>query len=248
MNAPAAAMYRNRHECKFVVPEAQAQHVLHLVRPFVEPDPHARAHADHSYTIASLYLDDRHRSLYRETVEGQRERYKLRVRSYGDGPGQPVFLEIKRRHDRVVRKLRCAIPPELLPTVLSGRAVDLPGASPNRQAALAEFQRLAGLRQAEPVAVVRYQRQAYVGLDDTEVRVTVDRRLCALATREPAVTMSGPGFVTVPVHGVILELKFTDRCPAWMAATIRNLELHRRSFSKYCTSLDALADNGAAVS
>lgn len=239
--------YRNRHECKFVVPEAVAQAVLRRVQPFVAPDPHAAHRPDHSYSIASLYLDDPQRSLYRETVEGLPFRYKLRVRAYDEATGQPLFLEIKRRHDRVVQKLRCPIPRGLLEPLLAGQPIAVPDAPPQKQASLAEFQRLVQLRRAEPCAIVRYQRQAYVGLDDPEVRVTVDRRLCAMPTREPIVRLHGQGFVTVPTHGVILELKFTDRIPPWMTLVIRDRELHRRSFSKYCHSLDAIAGYGAAV-
>jgi hypothetical protein len=239
--------YRNRHECKFVVPESIAQRVLQRVRPFVAPDPHAARSEDHSYTIATLYLDDHARSLYRETVEGLPFRYKLRVRTYDDAPTTPLFLEIKRRHDRVVQKLRCPIPRGLLPAVLAGEPVTLPGATPAKLASLAEFARLAQLRRTHPVAVVRYQRQAYVGLDDQEVRVTVDRRLCAMPTREAAVVLHGPRFVTVPIRGVILELKFTDRMPPWMLHAIRGEELRRQSYSKYCSSLDALAGHGVAA-
>jgi hypothetical protein len=134
--------YRNRFECKFVVPESAVATVLRRVLPFVAPDPFAARRPDHTYTIASLYLDDQAQSLYRETSEGQSERFKLRVRAYDDDPAAPIFLEVKRRHDRVVQKLRCPIPRHLLPAVLAGECVELPGASPSKRASLAEFQRL----------------------------------------------------------------------------------------------------------
>lgn len=239
--------YRNRYENKFLVPEDVAQAVLRRVQPFVAPDPHGAHRPDHSYPICSLYLDDTRHALYRETIEGQPHRYKLRVRAYDDEPHSPLFLEIKRRHDRVVQKLRCRIPRALLQGVLNGEAVLLPDPTTERLASLAEFTRLTLLRRAMPTVLVRYQRQAYIGLDDSEVRVTVDRRLCALPMREPLVTMQGP-FVAVPNDRVILELKFTDRMPPWMAAAIRDRELLRLSYSKYCTSLDALARFGAAAS
>jgi VTC domain len=239
--------YRNRYENKFLVPEAVAQNVLQRVQPFVAPDPNGAHRQDHSYPICSLYLDDSQHSLYRETVEGLPFRYKLRVRAYDDAPDSPLFLEIKRRHDRVVQKLRCRIPRALLSRVITGEAVALPDPTQDRLASLAEFTRLVMLRRAVPTMLVRYQRQAYVGLDDPEVRVTADRRLCALPMREPLVTMQGP-FVAVPTRHVVLELKFTDRMPPWMAAAIRDRELHRRSYSKYCNSLDALRSFGAAAS
>lgn len=240
--------YRNRHECKFVVPEATASRVLRAVQPFVAPDPYAARAADHSYPVVSLYLDDAARSLYRETAEGQAQRFKLRVRAYADDPLAPLFLEVKRRHDKVVQKMRCPVPRAFLADVLAGAPVDLPGPSPHKRSSLAEFQRLMVLRRARPTAIVRYQRQAYVAHDDPEVRVTVDRRLCAMPTDRPEVTFDGPGFRTTPMAGVILELKFTDRMPPWMHGVVVAEELRRVSCSKYCASLDALAGAGARVS
>lgn len=242
-----ALSYRNRYECKFVVPETTALAVVSRVQPFVAPDPHAAKHPNHSYTIASLYLDDHAQSLYQETTHGQAFRFKLRVRIYDDDPSTPMFLEVKRRHDRVVQKLRCSIPRSLLPEVLAGRPVQLPDATPAKQASLVEFQRLMLLRRAVPQVIVKYQRQAYVGLDDPEVRVTVDRRLCAMVECQPRVVIHDGRFQTVPIGGVILELKFTDRCPAWMLAAMRSCELRRRSFSKYCTGIDALSERRTAA-
>ncbi|MFY9344015.1 MAG: polyphosphate polymerase domain-containing protein [Planctomycetota bacterium] len=239
--------YRNRHECKFLVPESTAAVVLRRVLPHVEPDPFARASADHSYPIASLYLDDQVQSLYRETVEGQSQRFKLRVRTYDDDPAAPVFLEIKRRHDKIVQKMRCPLGRHLLAAVLAGEAVELTGAHPGRQAALVEFQRLMQLRHAAPVVVVRYQRTAYIGLDDHEVRVTFDRRLSVLPETEPRVRIHDPAFRTVHTGGVVLEMKFTDRCPPWMLETMRICDLRRRSFSKYCNSVDALGSRRTAA-
>jgi hypothetical protein len=235
--------FRNRHECKYLVDEAVAARVVHAVQPYVRLDPHAARLGERSYPITSLYLDDAHRSLYRETVEGLLRRFKLRVRSYGDDPRTPLFLEIKRRHDRVVQKARCPLPRTLLPDVLAGRTV--PVANGGDPQALAEFQRLMLLRGARPCALVRYQREAWIGREDAEIRVTVDRRLSVLPTHDAAVRMLDPGYVPVPMRGVVLELKFTDRCPPWMAAAIQAAELHRVSFSKYCNAVDAMRPRSA---
>lgn len=239
--------YRNRHECKFVVPDATARAVVRAVQPFVRLDPHAAGSAHSSYPVVSLYLDDDRLSLYRETTEGVASRYKLRVRAYTSSPDAPVFLEVKRRHDKVVQKLRCPLPAAFLADALAGAPIDLAGASAAKRASLAEFQRLMVARRARPAALVRYEREAYVGLDDDEVRVTVDRRLCAMATDRPAIEFDGPAFRTTPMPGVILELKFTDRMPPWMHGVIAANELRRVSCSKYCSSLDALARDGVGV-
>ena len=238
--------YQNRHECKFVVTEAVAADVLRSVQPHVGPDPYAAAQPDHSYEIASLYLDDPFDTLYRETVEGCAERYKLRVRSYGDdakNEARTVFLEVKRRYNSIVRKLRCPVPHDLLEGLLHGANIthdEALSVLPDRyRPALNEFLRLAAMRSARPRCTVRYRRQAYVGIDDLDTRVTFDRHLSTLPTESARVQHRAPCYIAVPTGGVILELKFTDRTPPWMAATIRKLELQRRSFSKYCSSVDA---------
>jgi hypothetical protein len=233
--------YAQRHECKFVVPEALAARLRRRVEPFVRPDPHAAVRPDHTYAIASLYLDDSERTLYRETVEGQKKRFKLRVRSYGDA-NATVFLEIKRRIDKVVEKLRCPIPRQALAPVLAGDLAVGDALPPHQRRALLEFARLQQLARGEPRIVVRYDRQAYVGHDDEQVRVTFDRRLAVVPCQRAEVRVDDPDRQRVPMGGVVLELKFTDRCPTWMLDAVRAFELRRISFSKYCRSVDALMD------
>lgn len=238
--------YSNRHECKFVVTEAVAADVLRSMRAHVAPDPFAALQPDHSYEIASLYLDDPFDSLYRETIEGRSQRFKLRVRSYGKGPlheQRIVFLEVKRRANRIVQKLRCPVPHDLLKGLLRGENISRDAAllqlPESRRRALHEFLGLTAARGASPRCMVRYRRQAYVGCDDLATRVTFDRNLCTLATDVAGVHHRDPRYIPVQAGGVILELKFTDQSPPWMAAAIRRLQLRRRSFSKYCNSIDA---------
>ncbi len=238
--------YQNRHECKFVVGEELAARLLRRVAPFVVPDDHARNSPTHSYRIASLYLDDDHRSLYRETLGGLAFRYKLRVRSYSDTPTTPIFLEVKRRQDRVVQKLRCPIDRAYLPALLAGDIDSVPGLSAPKLASLREFLRLQQLRRATPQVTVRYERQAYVGRDDDQVRVTFDRRLAALAETRAEVHLDAARYETLPTRGIVLELKFTDRCPSWLMETVRAGELQRTSFSKYSRSVEGLHELGLA--
>lgn len=240
--------YHNRHEAKFVVPETVAARVRQYVLPHVEPDPHAVRRPGHAYRIASLYLDDAKNSLYRETIEGRLERFKLRVRTYGDALGAPVFLEVKRRLDRVVQKLRCPIPRHALGAVLAGNPDAVPDAPQHDRESILEFVRLQQLRRAEPRLLVRYLRQAYVGRDQPEVRVTFDRHLAGAAQNAPAVRHDGR-FSAVAVRGVILELKYTDICPPWILDVVHAFELQRRSFSKYCRTAEAVAahDHGVAL-
>jgi hypothetical protein len=238
-----------RHECKYLVSETTARAMRASVLPFVAPDAHAAIQPGHSYPIVSLYLDSASLALHRETIEGQLDRFKLRVRSYGDEPAAQVFLEVKRRHDRVVNKLRCPVA-RLDATALLARHADLAAAAladPRHQRARAEFMRLMLRFDARPTVLVRYDREAYVGAFDPSVRVTFDRRLAAARTERPEVRMQGPAFSVVEGSLVIVELKFDDRCPSWLAAAVQTHGLRRRSYSKYSMSMAATSRRGSAA-
>ena len=65
--------------------------------------------------------------------------------------------------------------------------------------------------------------------------------LSVLPTRTPLLCLQHSDFQAVPVDGVVLELKFTERSPSWLTETVRALGLRRRSFSKYAHCVAALA-------
>lgn len=229
-----------RFECKYVVPDSLARRVLHSLRALVVPDPHAVGRPDHTYPICSLYLDSDDLALFRETTEGLRTRFKLRVRVYSDDPAQPALVEIKRRRDGVVHKQRCALSKAQLPMLLSGRALDLPELPPAHRQTIDDFSRLMLSARATPQVLVRYDRQAYVGAFDPSVRVTCDRRLRAAVWRRGDVHLFAAGFCDMPVRGTVLELKFNGRMPSWLLRTVQRFELRRTSFSKYCHAIVAV--------
>ncbi len=227
-----------RYECKYLVPDSVARRVYTDLAPFLQSDPHAARFPNNTYAICSLYLDGLDLALCRETLEGNANRFKLRVRSYSDDPTKPVFLEIKRRRTGIVHKTRSPVARHLLPRILTGRTVDLGPCGALLGNALAEFTRLLLATSAQPRVLVRYDREAYVGAIDTSVRVTFDRNLRALRTDRPDVIVNAAGLQRLPVRGVVLELKFNDRCPAWLLNVVKRHNLRRTSFSKYCISIE----------
>src|SRR5687767_2078079 len=139
-----------RFECKYLVTEAVAESVRKCIAPVAVADAHAKSRPGSSYPIVSLYLDSAALTFGRETIEGQRDRYKLRVRTYSDAPDAPVFLEVKRRSNLIVHKQRCPLPRRDALALLGGQldvAAHLAG--PGR-AARDEFVRLMVLSIARP--------------------------------------------------------------------------------------------------
>ena len=151
------------------------------------------------------------------------------MRSYSDDPSAPVFCEVKRRVDRIVRKLRVRVERSLAEEIARGE-VPLTLGDPK----LAEFVEAQRMTDAVPLVRVRYEREAYESNAQDPVRMTFDSALShAPCDAAAPVELHGPGYQATPLPGTIVELKFTDRCPSWMTRIVDELQLCRESIPKY---------------
>lgn len=201
------------------------------------------------YVISSLYLDTRARRLYHETIDRSPRRYKLRIRRYASA--DRVFLELKRRIKGIISKLRIPIPTAAWPGVLFDPklARDLPLNERDRQN-LDTFVWTCLSIAAEPTAVVRYEREAYISRVEKYARVTFDTQLCGRAPsgwRVPVADDDGrwvpadsPRRFGLGFSGVILELKAEMAVPLWMTDIVRRFNLERSGFSKYACCLEGV--------
>lgn len=233
-------LQHQRLELKYIIPEATALAVRDFVRPLLTLDEYGVGQPDCSYPIHSLYLDSDRLSLYWETINGNKNRYKLRARYYDDRPDSPVFFEIKRRLNDAILKQRGGVSRAWAAEILAGRLPPLAAlnsANPRQLAALQEFCRLMLRLDARPKALVSYRREAWISTHNNSVRITMDRhvKLGLDATTAMPVTMERP--VTVFDRAVILELKFTDRFPDWFGDLVRHFGLRQCSAAKYADGL-----------
>jgi VTC domain len=228
-----------RWELKYQISPARAFAVREYIRGLLVLDKYAVG-PDGSYSIYSIYLDTPDLDIYADTVGGKFNRYKLRVRYYGEKPSDPVFAEVKRRTGDAILKQRAGLRREALADVLAGRRVDhsaLYWPDGRSVAALDNFIALASVRRASPVAFMSYDREAWVSQGDNTVRVTFDRRIRITPWSEsggPFHVGAYPVFPSV----VILELKFTGRYPAWFSDLVQIFDLRRDGASKYCEGLE----------
>lgn len=226
-----------RYECKYLIDEASAFEACHYIRPYVEIDPHATRSSDNSYDIVSLYLDAPDLRLFWESREGLLNRIKLRLRNYDLDADAPVFMEIKRRFNRLVLKGRARIGREAVATLLAGGVPDTSRLKGAERACYDEFVGWVARWTAQPVVWVKYRREAYVGIYNPGVRVTFDRGLsCAPAANG---SRCQPDGIWRPVEsrGVIMELKFNVSFPDWMRHLVQRFELRQQSYSKYGKSI-----------
>lgn len=243
LSGASDTMMRSRFECKYLIHPRMVEAIRAYMRPYVQLDRHARAQPGHRYPICSLYLDSPDLKLCEATERGDKNRFKLRIRSYGDGPEQQVFLEVKKRMDGIVYKLRCTRSQQqfqaFCQTLLSGKSQ----APRNVSVELEEFSQLLFLHKAGPVMRLKYQREAYETVAKDPVRITFDTDLVSTPTFDYYLSHSGSDWVPTPLGGTVLEIKFTERFPPWVGEMIKRFDLRRCSVAKYVLSMKkALAE------
>ncbi len=81
-----------RFEIKFLVPEAVALAARDFVRSYLALDEFCHDRLQFSYPVHSLYLDSEALAFYHQTVNGDKNRFKLRLRFYDDKMTSPVFF------------------------------------------------------------------------------------------------------------------------------------------------------------
>ena len=235
-------MQQSRYELKYLITEETAMKVRDFVRSYLNIDEYSVGKPNYSYPVHSVYLDSDGLEIYWRTINGDKNRFKLRLRYYSDTPGSPIFFEIKRRMKDIIIKQRGAVRTDMVPLLLSGQ---LPGAEhllsqePKSLVAVQRFNHLMTGLNAVPKVHIFYKREAYVS-DDDAVRVTLDRDVFA----EPHFARQVKTKMTKPVHSyrdvVILELKFTNRHPNWFRELVRVANVMQCGAAKYVSSVNEL--------
>src|SRR5258708_7312091 len=113
-----------RMELKYIVNENVASGVRSFIGCFLEIDEFGAGLPDFSYPVHSLYLDSDDLALYRQTINGNPNRFKLRLRFYDDDETAPVYLEVKQRLNAAILKQRVGVRRAAIPQILSGQLAD----------------------------------------------------------------------------------------------------------------------------
>lgn len=235
-------MQKQRFELKYLINEETALLVRDFVRSYLDFDEYSVGKADFSYPVHSLYLDSDDLKLYWETINGNKNRYKLRLRYYSTNPDAPVFFEIKRRVNNCIMKQRGGVRQEFVEPLLKGylpQQEHLVSKSPTHLSALQNFCGLAQQIRAVPKVHIFYMREAYVS-DDDQSRITLDRKVYGDAHLDYSVTTDMKDPKLSFTGQVILELKFTNRFPDWFRDLVRVFGVMQCGAAKYCESVQAI--------
>lgn len=243
-------LQQQRLELKYIIHEDTARGVRDFVSSYLTVDKFGARQPDFSYPVHSLYLDSDDLAFYWHTINGNKNRFKLRLRYYEDRQAAPVYFEIKRRINGAIFKQRGAVARDAVDGLLAGQLPDpdqLFFDEPAHLMALERFCELMQLHHAKPKAHVAYRREAWISTNDNSTRVTMDRQtqLDFEPTTLLRTEMRNP--VNVFQNGIVLELKFTGRFPDWFKELARCFNLWQCGAAKYVDGLTLLMESGVGI-
>ena len=220
-----------RHEYKYLISRADAE-LLKLRLPHImEPDPHAGESG--KYTIRSLYFDDFSNEAYYDKVDGVKDRAKYRIRFY-NYDSSVIKLEKKEKHGNLTRKTAQTI------TKNDVRALEyaLVSGCPDTPEGLTEELRLASAGQGlRPRILVDYDRTPFL-CRDGNTRITIDENL---RTRPYVPHLYASPRAMIPVlepDQVILEVKFDDFLPGYLAVALADIPKVSLAISKFALCMN----------
>lgn len=229
-----------RYELKYLIEDRLALEIRDYVRSYLQIDEYGATQPNLSYPVHSIYLDSPDLKLYQATINGDKNRFKLRLRFYANQPEAPVFFEIKRRMNNIIAKQRCSVRPAAVPRLLAGHLPDpgdLVSREPKQLVALQQFCQYIHQLPARPQTHVAYLREAWISPHDNSVRVTMDRNVRTETSPDARLSaeMTNPVFVFGDL--VVLELKFTGRFPDWFKELVRVFGLMQCGAAKYADGI-----------
>jgi hypothetical protein len=226
-----------RYELKYIVSERVALKIRQFVQQYLEIDEFGQGQPNLSYPVHSIYFDSEDWKIYWRTVNGDKNRYKLRLRYYSDNPSTPIFVEIKRRMKDIILKQRGRIEHNAVPELVAGFIPQGPHLrSAEEVHAIEKFLELMHEVNARPRMHIAYDREAYVNDHNNEVRVTFDRNVRAVLRPDGRITteMENPYICTD--KQVILELKFSNRAPFWYRDLVQTFNCFQTGAAKFVES------------
>ena len=207
-----------RYEKKYLLTHEQYEQMRRGMAEYVRPDEHPR------YTICNVYYDTDDYALIRASLEKPVYKEKLRVRSYGvPGEHDRVFVELKKKFNGVVYKRRT--------TMEAAEAVRyLRGVSDARDCQIRrEIDFFLKSYLPRPKVFIAYDREAYAGREDGELRITFDTNLRARDT-DVDLRLGEP---LLPDGLILMEIKIPGTAPLWLARLLSGIGVFPTSFSKY---------------
>jgi len=227
----------NRYENKFMMNSDTYEKVLRTLDEYMELDEYNKMHD--FYTIANIYYDTNDHHLIRKSLSKPKYKEKLRLRAYGvPSLDDKVYLEIKKKVFGLVNKRRTKLVlSEAYDFVATGQKPELKKYM-NRQV-LNEIEYFLSVYELEPKLYLAYDRKAYFGIDNRDLRITFDTNI-RTRREDLRLELGDHGEPLLDKDVWLMEVKAEKTIPIWLTRMLSEYKLYKKSFSKYGTEFKTM--------
>ena len=221
-----------RTEKKYLITTEQRNLLLQKIDDKIMPDQYGKS------TICSLYFDTDDYRLIRNSIDKPLYKEKLRLRSYSVPYDESeVFLELKKKYKGVVYKRRKTM------KYNSAKEYIYEHHLPDNSQIMKEIDWTVNFYKGlKPKMFIAYDRCAYFGIDDENLRITFDMNI---RYRTDKLTLSAGSFGEKIIDDdlCIMEIKALRAMPVWLCSILNELKIYPSSFSKYGTAYKIVTQN-----
>lgn len=212
-----------RYELKYLLTKSQKDRIVNEMKQYMKPDEYGKS------TICNIYFDTSDHILIRRSLEKKVYKEKLRVRSYGPThPTGEVFVELKKKYRSVVYKRRiCLSEQEAMNYLCQREGLSIQNQITHEIDYACQF-----YQNIQPSMYIAYQREAFYGLNDHDLRITFDENVL---WRDYDLSLQSDvyGEAILKDDLVLMEVKIAKAMPLWLTKLLSDNKLYKTSFSKY---------------
>lgn len=213
-----------RYEKKYMLTPEQYRKLLSDIGKEIEEDEYGQ------YTICNIYYDTPNYELIRTSIEKPVYKEKFRLRSYGvPKSDDTIFAEIKKKYNGVVYKRRIAEHPDVIRAFIEEKQM----LQEDRQIQ-GEIQWFLQMYDPVPKVFIGYDRTAFAGKEDKNLRITFDRNI-RWRDKDLDLQAGDAGEPVLSEDGIVMEIKVPNSFPMWLVSALSRHEIYPVSFSKYGT-------------
>lgn len=233
-----------RREQKYLITKEQYAELVENISSYMRSDKYGK---DGKYTVKSLYFESPDNKIYFETKNKLKFRQKLRLRVYENTDiNGTAFFEIKQKHNKVVNKRRLVLPLAEAYRYLYSSEEILEDYETSNTQVFREIHHFRHLYNLQPEMIIIYDRHAFHGLFDPDLRVTFDLNL-RCRNDDLFLENGSQGENFIDPNLVVLEVKVNDSVPLWLTRILQDLNCEQGSTSKYCASSELLKSKGIPI-
>jgi hypothetical protein len=222
-----------RFETKYRISAIDYFAIKNALAPFMKPDFYTKSSPKRKYLVRSLYFDTHDYRFYIEKIDGDCNRIKFRIRTYGTDPKEKpdIRVEMKVRKGNTMEKYGCFVSFEDYRVFM-----DKHHWRDDKDPVLIDFTRYVRKWNLQPKTLVQYDREGFHSRTLDGIRLTFDHRI-----------KSAPSKELFPTHEywrrhyasqIVLEIKHQNNIPGWLENMIQSYHMKVIPNSKYANSIE----------